>query len=57
MSAANTGTPAREEAFRQHLQRHRLAGAGRAGDEAVPIGECKRKIFGLALLPTKILPS
>jgi len=27
------------EAFGQHLQRHGLAGAGGAGDEAVPVGE------------------
>ena len=31
------------EAFRQHLQRHRLAGAGRAGHQPVPIGERKRE--------------
>jgi hypothetical protein len=29
---------ARRQAFGQHLQRHRLAGAGRAGDEPVPVG-------------------
>ena len=33
------------KAFRQHLQRHRLSGAGRAGDEAMAIGERQREIF------------
>ena len=41
-SAVKTGTPARGEALGQDLQRHRLAGAGRAGDEAVPVGEFQR---------------
>ena len=46
-SAQNTGTPACEKPFRQDLQRHRLAGAGGAGDQAVAIGEGKRDIFRL----------
>ena len=33
--------------FGEHLQRHGLAGAGGAGDEAVPVGEFQGEIFGL----------
>ena len=33
------------KAFREHLQRHGLAGAGRAGGEAVTVGERERQIF------------
>ena len=36
------------EAFGQHLQRHGLAGAGRAGHQAVAVGEPQRQIFRLA---------
>ena len=36
----NTGAG---KALRHHLQRHGLAGPGRAGDKAVPIGKRKRK--------------
>ena len=39
------------KALRHHLQRHGLAGAGRAGDEAMPIGERQRqprRLFALA---------
>ena len=43
MSAANTGTPARAKPSAMHLQRDRLAGSGRAGDEAVAIGERQRQ--------------
>ena len=45
MSAANTGTPGGGEALGQHLQRHRLAGAGGTGDEAVPVGELQLQAF------------
>ena len=38
------------EAFGQHLQRHGLAGAGRAGHKAVAIAEVQRQIFRLAAL-------
>ena len=41
------------EAFRQHLQRDGLAGAGRAGDEAVPIAVVKHQVFGLFAFPDK----
>ena len=34
------------EALGQHLQRHRLARAGGAGDEAVPVGQLEVEIFG-----------
>jgi hypothetical protein len=33
------------KSFRQHLQRHRLAGAGRAGHEAMTICQLEREIF------------
>ncbi|MGC0324387.1 hypothetical protein ABIG06_005016 [Bradyrhizobium sp. USDA 326] len=36
----NTGA---RKSFRQHLQRHGLAGSGRARDEAVAIGERQRQ--------------
>ncbi len=38
------------QALRQHLQRHRLAGAGRSGDQSVAVGERKRQNFGLGTL-------
>ncbi len=38
------------KSFRHHLQRHGLAGAGRAGHQAVPVGELERKIFRLLAL-------
>ena len=38
------------EAFGQHLQRDRLAGAGRAGHQAVAIAVVQRQIFGLLAL-------
>ncbi len=38
------------EAFGEHLQRHRLAGAGRAGDETVPIGKLEIEVLGLHTL-------
>ena len=41
--------------FRHHLQRHRLAGSGRAGDEAVPIGERERQPGRLLALSDKNL--
>ena len=43
------------KAFRQHLERDRLAGAGRAGDEAVPVGEAEVEIFGLRAFPDEDL--
>ena len=36
-SAMKTGTPLAAEVLGQRLQRHRLAGAGGAGDQAVPV--------------------
>ena len=36
------------EPFGQHLQRHGLAGAGRAGRQAVPVGQPQREVFRLA---------
>ena len=39
MSAMNTGTPITARSFRPGLQRHGLAGAGGAGDEAVAVGQ------------------
>ena len=36
------------ESLGQHLQRHGLAGAGRAGGEAVPVGQPQGEIFRLA---------
>ncbi len=38
------------EALRQHLQGHRLSGAGCAGHQPVPVGERERQIFGLCAL-------
>ena len=38
------------EAFRQNLQRHRLAGAGRAGDQAMAIAELEIEHFILVAL-------
>ena len=35
------------KALGQDLQRHRLAGAGRAGDQAVAVGVFQRQIFAL----------
>ena len=45
MSAAKTGTPACGEALGEDLQRHGLAGAGGAGDEAVAVGELQLQAF------------
>ena len=42
MSATNTGTPAAESCSAMQLQRLGLAGAGRAGDEAVPVHHRER---------------
>jgi hypothetical protein len=42
-SAMNTGTPIREKTLGHHLQRDRLSGAGRSGDEAVAVGERRQK--------------
>ena len=39
------GDAGRREALRQDLQRHRLAGAGRAGNEAVAVGELQVDVF------------
>ncbi len=36
--------------FGQHLQRHRLAGAGRAGHQTVPVGQGQCQEFGLGAL-------
>ncbi len=48
-SAMNTGTPMRREPFGEHLQGDGLAGAGGAGDQAVPVGERRQQAqFGLA---------
>ena len=38
------------EAFRQNLQRYRLTGAGRAGDEPVAIREREIEVFGFDAL-------
>ena len=38
-SARNTGTPMRREMIGEHLQRDRLAGSRRAGDQAVAVGD------------------
>ncbi len=43
------------EAFGQHLQRDRLAGARRAGDEAVPVGEPQIESFRLGAFADKDL--
>ena len=56
MSATKTGTPASREAFGQHLERDGLAGAGRAGDQAVAVGESRSRISNLSLLPTMRRP-
>ena len=45
----NTGTPARENPSAEHLQGDRLAGAGRARDQAVAVGE-RRAVDGLVAL-------
>ena len=42
MSAANTATPVARELLGEHLQRAGLAGAGRAGDEAVAVHHRER---------------
>ena len=39
----NTGTPWRLKFSAMRLQRHRLAGAGRAGDEAVPVRHLRQE--------------
>ena len=39
----NTGTPMPLKALRHDLQGDRLAGAGRAGDQAVPVGERRQE--------------
>jgi hypothetical protein len=38
------------EAFGQHLQRHRLAGAGRAGNQAMAVGELEQQHLRLLAL-------
>ena len=43
-SAAKTGNAGVGETFGQELQRHRLAGAGRAGDEAMAVAEAEGQI-------------
>ena len=43
-SAMNTGTPMRAEVLGEHLQRDRLAGAGRAGDQAVAVGQRRQQV-------------
>ncbi len=43
------------KAFGHHLQRHRLAGAGGAGDEAMPVGQRERQPGRLLALPDKDL--
>ena len=44
------------KAFGQHLQRDGLAGAGRAGDQPVAVGEGQRQQRGFLPLPTNIAP-
>ena len=46
-SATKVGTPA-SEAFDDALQRHRLAGAGRARDQAVAVGALEVEHLRLA---------
>ncbi len=41
------------KALGQHLQRHRLAGAGGAGDEAMAVAELQLKAFGLRRVAEK----
>ena len=43
-SAMNTGTPMREKLLGQGLQRDGLAGAGGAGDQAVPVGQAREQM-------------
>src|SRR4029453_17026428 len=43
------------KAFRHHLQRHGLAGAGGAGDETMPIGKIERQPCRLLALADKYL--
>ena len=50
MSAREHRHAGAREPFGQDLQRHRLAGAGRAGDQPVAVGERKRQDFGLLAL-------
>ena len=42
-----------DEAFGHDLQRHRLAGAGGAGDEAVAVGHAKEQFLALLALPNE----
>ena len=44
MSARKTGTPWSDELLGHELQRLRLAGAGRARDEAVPVEHAERDL-------------
>src|SRR4029079_12612710 len=41
--------------FCQHLQRHRLTGAGGTGDETVPVRKAEIEVFGLDALTEKDL--
>ena len=50
-SAMKTGTPILREILGQRLQRHGLAGAGGAGDQAVPVGQRRQQeALGLRVL-------
>ena len=46
----NTGTPEPREALREHHERHRLAGAGRARDEPVTVAVAGEQVDGLLAL-------